>query len=106
MKEDLNDIHNIEQLSEEEVSYTDSTEATGDGIGLDSSEQEPVFDGEKGPQHMDTLSVEEETAAAEEMRNKEIRAASEGKFGRLINEEGGRKKLTGMYKEWFLDYAS
>ena len=106
MKEDLNDIHNIEQLSEEEVSYTDLTEATGDGIGLDSSEQEPVFDGEKGPQHMDTLSVEEETAAAEEMRNKEIRAANEGKFGRLINEEGGRKKLTGMYKEWFLDYAS
>ena len=43
MKEDLNDIHNIEQLSEEEVSYTDLTEATGDGIGLDSSEQEPVL---------------------------------------------------------------
>lgn len=106
MKEDLNDIHNIEQLSEEEVSYTDSTEITGEDTGLDLSEQEPVFDGEKGPQHMDTLSVEEETAAAEEMRNKEIRAASEGKFGRLINEEGGRKKLTGMYKEWFLDYAS
>ena len=44
MKEDLNDIHNIEQLSEEEVSYTDSTEITGEDTGLDLSEQEPVFD--------------------------------------------------------------
>lgn len=29
-----------------------------------------------------------------------------GKYGRLTSETAGRKKLTGMYKEWFLDYAS
>ena len=40
------------------------------------------------------------------MTDKEVRSASEGKFGRLTGEEAGRKKLTGMYKEWFLDYAS
>ncbi len=29
-----------------------------------------------------------------------------GKFDRLMAEAAGRKKLTGMYKDWFLDYAS
>lgn len=30
-----------------------------------------------------------------------------GKFARLVNEENSQPyKLTGMYKEWFLDYAS
>ena len=105
MKEDLNDNHS-EHLSEEESSYTETTETTGEDTGAELSDQEDDAVGEKARQHMEALSVEEETAAAEEMRNKEIRAASEGKFGRLINEEGGRKKLTGMYKEWFLDYAS
>ncbi len=28
------------------------------------------------------------------------------KFDRLMQDEGGVKKLTGMYKNWFLDYAS
>lgn len=28
------------------------------------------------------------------------------KFARLTNIEAGRRKITGMYKEWFLDYAS
>ncbi|MFI3302414.1 MAG: DNA gyrase/topoisomerase IV subunit A [Rikenellaceae bacterium] len=30
----------------------------------------------------------------------------EGKYSRLTSEEAGVKKLTGMYKSWFLDYAS
>ncbi|MFI3282006.1 MAG: DNA gyrase/topoisomerase IV subunit A [Rikenellaceae bacterium] len=30
----------------------------------------------------------------------------EGKYSRLTGEEAGVKKLTGMYKSWFLDYAS
>ncbi len=30
----------------------------------------------------------------------------EGKYSRLTNEEAGVKRLTGMYKSWFLDYAS
>ena len=29
-----------------------------------------------------------------------------GKYSRLTAEEGGVRKLTGMYKNWFLDYAS
>ncbi len=29
-----------------------------------------------------------------------------GKFSHLTSEEQSRQKLTGMYKEWFLDYAS
>ena len=33
-------------------------------------------------------------------------AARAGKFGRLMQDEGGVRKLTGMYRNWFLDYAS
>ena len=32
--------------------------------------------------------------------------AKAGRFDRLMQEEGGVRKLTGMYKNWFLDYAS
>lgn len=33
--------------------------------------------------------------------------APSGKYGKLLSDDGGgRKKLTGMYKDWFLDYAS
>ena len=28
------------------------------------------------------------------------------KFGRLTGDGADRRKLTGMYKDWFLDYAS
>ncbi len=47
---------------------------------------------------------------SEELDNKEIEAAAEaapvGKYGRLTSEEASMRKLTGMYKSWFLDYAS
>ena len=33
-------------------------------------------------------------------------AGRPGKFGRLTHDEGDVRKLTGMYKNWFLDYAS
>ncbi len=33
-------------------------------------------------------------------------AVRSGKYDRLTQEEGGVRKLTGMYKNWFLDYAS
>ena len=33
-------------------------------------------------------------------------ASSNGKFDRLIQEGGNKYKLTGMYQDWFLDYAS
>ncbi len=30
----------------------------------------------------------------------------DGRYGRLTSDTGGRHKLTGMFKDWFLDYAS
>ncbi len=33
-------------------------------------------------------------------------SSKEGKYSRLTGEEAGVKRLTGMYKSWFLDYAS
>ena len=46
----------------------------------------------------DSMSVSEEPAESE---------ASQGRYGRLTENDGGnRYKLTGMYKDWFLDYAS
>lgn len=35
-----------------------------------------------------------------------VSPAKAGRFDRLMQEEGGVRKLTGMYKNWFLDYAS
>ncbi len=36
----------------------------------------------------------------------EIAAAPKGKYSKLTSEEASMRKLTGMYKSWFLDYAS
>ena len=33
-------------------------------------------------------------------------AAPTGKYGKLLSEEGGVRKLTGMYRNWFLDMSS
>ncbi len=46
-----------------------------------------------------------EASAAEELPAKET-PAKVSKFDRLTSEESGVRKLTGMYKNWFLDYAS
>ncbi len=43
------------------------------------------------------------------MEDKDLQTTTptrEGKYSRLTSEEAGVKKLTGMYKSWFLDYAS
>ncbi len=42
----------------------------------------------------------------EEAAVEQVAEAPAGKYGRLTGEQGGRHKLTGMYKDWFLDYAS
>ena len=47
--------------------------------------------------------VAPEGAAAE---TAEARPAAPGRYERLTSETGGVRKLTGMYKNWFLDYAS
>lgn len=38
--------------------------------------------------------------------SEEVVASEPGKFDKLINEETKKYKLSGMYKDWFLDYAS
>ena len=51
----------------------------------------------------------EETAGATEAAASEDDAAqpaAPGRYARLTSETGGVRKLTGMYKNWFLDYAS
>ncbi len=49
-----------------------------------------------------------ETAGMETVAptGEETATVKPGKFDRLVAERAGRKKLTGMYKDWFLDYAS
>ncbi len=47
-----------------------------------------------------------EQVAAEEVVADDEPAAKGGKYERLTTETAGRHKLTGMYKDWFLDYAS
>lgn len=46
--------------------------------------------------------ITEELNVAEE----QISQRSNGKFGKLMEDASGTRKLTGMYKNWFLDYAS
>ena len=53
----------------------------------------------------DIQSVEE----SQEVETQEVEAADEtpkGKFGVLTTAEDNMRRLTGMYKNWFLDYAS
>ena len=49
-----------------------------------------------------------ETAAAADAAASQEAAqpAAQGRYARLTSETGGVRKLTGMYKNWFLDYAS
>ncbi len=46
--------------------------------------------------------ITEELNVAEE----QISQRPSGKFGKLMEDASGTRKLTGMYKNWFLDYAS
>ena len=46
--------------------------------------------------------ITEELNVAEE----QISQRPSGKFGKLMEDANGTRKLTGMYKNWFLDYAS
>jgi len=69
--------------------YTDPDEATN------------AASGEAMPE---TSSEENLPAEAPSAENAEV--VPGGKFGRLTVEGPDRRKLTGMYKDWFLDYAS
>ena len=49
------------------------------------------------------MAVEEPTPIGQ---NNEPVSGKLSKYDRLINDEGNLRRLTGMYKNWFLDYAS
>ena len=54
--------------------------------------------------------IEEQTAGQSidtDMGGDEVaQGVASGKFNRLFGDDGSVRKLTGMYKNWFLDYAS
>lgn len=52
---------------------------------------------------MDEKSITTEELIATEEQTPQ---RSSGKFGKLMEDASGTRKLTGMYKNWFLDYAS
>ena len=54
--------------------------------------------------------IEEIEAVQEPMADEDVVATSDtaiqGKYSRLFSDSGNMRKLTGMYQNWFLDYAS
>ena len=69
---------------------------------------EEEFNGEPAASGTVGDGVAEAPAGASDADDAEAPAAParSGKYDRLTQEEGGVRKLTGMYKNWFLDYAS
>lgn len=53
----------------------------------------------------DAPQIDEENNVSQQKQSSKTLTKKE-KFERLMQEESGVKKLTGMYKNWFLDYAS
>ncbi|MBR4036985.1 MAG: DNA gyrase/topoisomerase IV subunit A [Tidjanibacter sp.] len=53
-----------------------------------------------------TDEVVESVEAAEEDTPVEEGAVRSGKYDKLLDADTSRKRLTGMFKDWFLDYAS
>ncbi len=75
---------------------------SGDNMNVDREEYAPGAEGSD----MDETVAEDETESGEQAMSDE-ETPQQGKFGRLTGDESGnRYKLTGMYKDWFLDYAS
>ncbi len=77
--------------------------------------KQPIMSEEKDKREQDELLNEEDASTPETDAGGEDApvdapsAAPSGKpsrFGRLMQEEAGVRKLAGMYKNWFLDYAS
>ena len=54
----------------------------------------------------DDSSEEEVPTNEDDPAEEEPAVAPQGKFSRLTTDEGNVRKLTGMYRNWFLDYAS
>ena len=54
----------------------------------------------------DILEAEESVVEAVETETEEVADAPKGKYGALTSAEDSVRRLSGMYKNWFLDYAS
>ncbi|MBQ2037606.1 MAG: DNA gyrase/topoisomerase IV subunit A, partial [Alistipes sp.] len=54
----------------------------------------------------DILNEIEAEDVIEQPMDEEPVEVAQGKFSRLLSESGNLRKLTGMYQNWFLDYAS
>ncbi len=52
------------------------------------------------------MELEEEDIIIEENEELDPSAQESGKFNRLLGEDGKKFKLSGMFKDWYLDYAS
>ena len=51
----------------------------------------------------DIMDVEAQEIDAQDV---DVQDAPKGKYGQLTEAEDNVRRLTGMYKNWFLDYAS
>ncbi len=70
-----------------------------------------VFEGADDAESSDGAGLSGSSDSAESSDSADVAdsaagAVRSGKYDRLTQEEGGVRKLTGMYKNWFLDYAS
>ncbi len=63
-------------------------------------EQEELLEEKSGEELID------DAADAEEADSLPASPAKSARFDRLMQDESGVRRLTGMYKNWFLDYAS
>ncbi len=52
------------------------------------------------------MELEEEDIIVEENEEFDPAAEESGKFNKLLSEDGKKFKLSGMFKDWYLDYAS
>ncbi len=52
------------------------------------------------------MQEQELTPQSVQEQNEEVKPVKAGKYDRLTSDDGSVRKLTGMYKNWFLDYAS
>ena len=55
---------------------------------------------------IEEIEATQELTADEEMVEAAADGAVQGKYSRLFGDSGNMRKLTGMYQNWFLDYAS
>ena len=52
------------------------------------------------------IELPEEGINEEETAEETVEAAPSGKFDRLLGENGKKFKLSGMFREWYIDYSS